>query len=38
MAFMGVPLKPGEVNKQRVAVGEFADGSPVLLPVATITV
>ncbi len=37
MAFMGVPRKPGEVHKQRVVIGEFSDGSPVLLPVATIT-
>ena len=37
MAFMGVPRKPGEVIKQRAPIGEFADGSPVLLPVATIT-
>lgn len=37
MAFLDVPFTPGGVEKQRVAVGEFADNSPVLLPVATVT-
>ncbi len=37
MAFLGVERKPGQVVKERVALGQFSDGSPVLLPVATIT-
>jgi predicted deacylase len=36
MAFLGVPFTVGGIEKQRVAVGEFADNSPVLLPVATV--
>jgi predicted deacylase len=36
MPFLGVPVKRGEVTKTRVSVGEFADGSPVAIPVVTI--
>jgi predicted deacylase len=35
-AFLGVPIVKGERTTRRVPVGELADGSPVLLPVATI--
>ena len=34
--FMDVPIRSGEVVKQRVPVGEFADGSEVALPVVTV--
>lgn len=36
MPFLGVPIRRGEVTKTRVTVGEFADGSPVALPVVTV--
>src|SRR5262245_39021649 len=35
--YLGVPVKPGETVRQRVAVGELADGSAVSLPVVTIS-
>jgi hypothetical protein len=35
--FLDVPREAGKVIRERVAVGEFADGSPVALPVVTIT-
>ena len=34
--FLDVPVKQGEVVRQRVSIATFADGSPVLLPVVTI--
>lgn len=34
--YIDVPIKPGEKVQRRVTVGEFADGSPVALPVVTI--
>ena len=36
MSFLDVPVKRGEMTKARVPIGEFADGSPVALPVVTI--
>ena len=35
--FLGVERTPGSVVKQRVEIAQFADGSSVLMPVATIT-
>jgi predicted deacylase len=35
--FLGVDRRPGQVIKQRVPIAQFSDGSPVLIPVATIT-
>jgi predicted deacylase len=35
-AFLGVPIVRGERTTRRVPLGELADGSPLLLPVATI--
>lgn len=37
MAWLGAQLSPGEKIKQRIPIGEFSDGTPVLLPVVTIT-
>ncbi len=37
MPFMGVERKQWDVVKKRVAIGEFNDGSPVSIPVVTIT-
>ena len=34
MSFLGVSARPGEAVRTRVKVGEFADGSPVAIPVA----
>jgi predicted deacylase len=34
--FLDVPVQRGAVNYERVAVGEFSDGSPVAVPVVTI--
>ena len=34
--YLGVPVKPGETIRQRVQIGEFADGGAVALPVVTI--
>jgi predicted deacylase len=34
--FLSVPIKKGEIVRERVPVGELADGSPVALPVMTI--
>jgi uncharacterized protein len=34
--FLGVPVKKGEIVRERVPIATFADGSPVLLPVMTI--
>lgn len=36
MAFLGVTAEPGEVVRQRIPIAEFADGSPVALPVVVI--
>lgn len=33
MAFFGLTPSPGSVRRERVPVGEFADGSPIALPV-----
>jgi uncharacterized protein len=35
--YLGVPVKPGEIVRQRVSIGEFADGGEVSLPVVTIS-
>ncbi len=37
MAFLNVPLVRGEVIRQRVPIGELADGTAVTLPVMTVT-
>lgn len=34
--FLDVPVRPGEVVRQRVPIGELPDGGPVALPVVTI--
>lgn len=34
--FLDVPIRRGEVVRQRVPIGEFSDGSPVAIPVVTI--
>ena len=34
--FLDVPVKSGEVTRQRVPIGEFADGGAVSLPVVTV--
>lgn len=34
--FLGVPIRRGEVVREQVPVAEFADGSPVALPVITV--
>ena len=36
MAFLGVDCVPGKSVRQRVQVGDYSDGNPVLLPVAMI--
>lgn len=36
MAFLGVPIRRGEVIRQRVPIGELADSSPLNLPIVTI--
>lgn len=36
MPYLDVPIRRGEITKQRVPIGELADGSPVALPVVTI--
>jgi uncharacterized protein len=36
MAFLGVDCAPGTSVRQRVPVGDYSDGNPVLLPVAMI--
>src|SRR5579872_4548087 len=36
MTFLGVTARPGEVTRNRVPVGELADGTPVALPVVVI--
>ncbi len=35
--FLGAVRNPGEKSFQRIPIGEFADGSPILQPVCTIT-
>ncbi|HYI66412.1 MAG TPA: succinylglutamate desuccinylase/aspartoacylase family protein [Candidatus Limnocylindrales bacterium] len=34
--FLDVPVRPGEIVRQRVTIGELPDGGPVALPVVTI--
>jgi predicted deacylase len=34
--FLDVPIQPGEIVRERVTIGELADGSPVAMPVVTI--
>ena len=34
--FMSVPVKKGEIVRERVPVGELADGTPIALPVVTV--
>lgn len=36
MAFLGVDCEAGETRKEKVKIGEYADGTPVLLPVAVV--
>jgi predicted deacylase len=36
MAFLGIAANPGEVVRKRIPIAEFADGSPVSLPVTMI--
>lgn len=36
MPFLGVEPQPAEMRRERVAVGQFADGSPVTVPVVAI--
>jgi predicted deacylase len=35
--YLGVPVKSGETTRQRVEIAELADGSPVSLPVVTVS-
>ena len=36
MAYLGVSARPGEYVRERVSIAEFADGTPVTIPVAII--
>ena len=36
MAFLGVDPQPNEVRRERVAIGQLADGSPVYVPVVVV--
>jgi len=37
MAYLGVECRKGEIIKKRVPIGEYNDGTPITLPVMTIT-
>jgi uncharacterized protein len=34
--FLNAPIRKGEVSRQRITIGELADGSPIAIPVVTI--
>ncbi len=34
--FMSIPIKKGEIVRERVSIGELADGTPIALPVMTV--